>query len=303
MAASQPKEMEGKGAELFKQAEKRLKKWSMFGGGSAKYEEAGELFEKSGNQFKMVKHYQHAGEAFQRCSDCAHHQKDSYSCAIKLVEAAHCYKKVPDDRAVPCYEMAVDIFTDDGKFSNAAKLMKELGEHHAEQDNYDKAVEAWKKSVDYYQGEEQHTSANSVMLQIAKTYGEELAMHAEATEMYDKIAKSYIKHSSMKFQVKDVLLKAMLCRFAQITQANRDSMGSQCRDALGRYGDLDVNLSGTREQELMDSVITAVENDDPEAVSKASADYNGIKTLDDWQVQILLGLKKALTEDDDAALC
>lgn len=285
------------------QAEKRLKKWSIFGGGSAKYDEAGELFEKAGNQFKIAKEWKPAGVAFMRCSDCHHHLKDSYTCAVKLVEAAHCYKKVKDNDAVRCWENAADIFTDDGKFTNAAKLMKELGEYHMERDDCDKAVAAYKKAADYYSGEEQHTSANTVMLAIAKIYAEELAMHAEAVEVYEKTAKSYIKHASMKFQVKDMLLKAMLCRFAQVKGAGRDEHASKCRDAFSQYCDWDVHLTGTREADLMENVITAVENEDPEAVSKAAAEYEGVKPLDDWQIQILLGVKKALVEDDDAALC
>lgn len=141
------------------------------------------------------------------------------------------------------------------------------------------------------------------MLEVARTYAEELGMQAEAVQMYEKVATSYIKHSAMKFQVKDMFLKAMLCRFAQLKPANREEITSGCRDALGRYTDKDVHLQGTREAELMDNVITAMENEEPEAVSKAASEYEGIKRLDDWQVGVLLGVKKALSEDDEAGLC
>lgn len=43
-----------KAADLAGKADKRLKAFSLFGSGN-KYEEAAELFEKAGNQYKLAK--------------------------------------------------------------------------------------------------------------------------------------------------------------------------------------------------------------------------------------------------------
>eukprot|EP00662_Eupelagonemidae_sp_cell21_P042407 gene42407-36274_t len=88
-----------KGEQLMQQAEKRLKKWSIFGGGGKARgrrirggkAEASELFEKAANQFKIAKEFKPAGKV--KCDDA-------------------------------------------GKFSHAAKLLKELGEYHKDCDNY-----------------------------------------------------------------------------------------------------------------------------------------------------------------------
>eukprot|EP00756_Hemistasia_phaeocysticola_P066337 Hpha_TRINITY_DN9163_c0_g1::TRINITY_DN9163_c0_g1_i1::g.94302::m.94302/K15296/NAPA, SNAPA, SEC17; alpha-soluble NSF attachment protein len=296
--------MTGRGPEFMDQAEKRLKKWSLFGGGS-KYEDAAELFEKAGNQFKISKDWKNAGTAFMKASDCHHHSKEPYQCAVKLTEAASCFRKAEGDCSsdtVKCWDAAVDTFADEGKFTNAGKVLKELGAFHRERGENDKAIAAFKKAADFFSGEEQHVSANGALMELGKLYMEETQQWKEAWEVFETIARSYVAHSSMKFQVKDVLLRAMLCRFGRVTAANREEQAADCRDALGRYLDLDVHLQGTRECELMENVINAIENDDPDAVSKASIQYSGVKPLDDTQVFILQTLREAL-QDDTGALC
>ena len=52
------------------QAEKRLKKWSMFGSSEEKYEDAADLFEKAANCYKREKMHKEAGNAFLKCAEC-----------------------------------------------------------------------------------------------------------------------------------------------------------------------------------------------------------------------------------------
>lgn len=56
-AAAAAMASDGKAAEYMAQANKTLKKTSFFsfGGGSQKYEDASDLFEKAGNQYKIAK--------------------------------------------------------------------------------------------------------------------------------------------------------------------------------------------------------------------------------------------------------
>jgi len=282
------------------QAEKRLKKWSIpiFGGGGNKYEDAAELFEKAGNQFKIAKDWKNAGRAFQRASDCYHHSKDPLLCAAKLDEAAKNYRKVDGDgereNAAKCWNVAVEAYADEGKFDKAAKILKEMGSFHREKGESEKAAEAFKKAADFFDGENQNTSANACFLELAKVYAEEMHEYKQAWTVLEKVVKSYIAHSTMKFQVKDVIVRAMLCRFATVTQAKREEQAAECRDALGRFCDQDVHLAGTNEAELLEAICDAIEEDEPDKVSAASAKFNGVKALDDWQVEILASLKEEL---------
>ncbi|KAJ9453319.1 Alpha-soluble NSF attachment protein 2 [Diplonema papillatum] len=288
--------MSSKGQELFDQAEKKLKKWFSF---SNKYEEAGELFSKAAHAFKVAKEWKSAGTAFMRCSDCHHHNGDSYDCTEALVEAAKCFKKVRAEDTELCYKTAIDMQCDEGRFSQAAKLQKELAEYYKEGEDYDKAVEAYKKAVDYFAGEEQTTSANTALLEVAKIYAEVLSMPEEAIRAYETVAKAYLQHGSMKYQVKGIIMQCMMARFSMVKSHNAEEMGSLLRDALGRYSEMDIQFAGTRECELLEMIVQAVCDEDPATVSKAAAAYEDFKKLDDYQVGTLLYLKKTLEEYDD----
>ena len=266
-----------KAQELFDSAEKKLKKWFSLGGN--KYEEAAELFEKSGNQFKLAKEWKSAGSAFMRCSDCHQYCKNAYECTDALVEAGKCYKKVRDEDAILCYTTAIGMYCDDGKFNSAAKLQKELGEYYKETDSFDKAAEAYKKSADYFSGEEQHTSANASLLEVGKIYCEELNMAEEAVQIFEQVAKSYLQHGTMKYQVKDLFLRCMMCRFRTIKASNFSEQVAHCREAYERYDGMDLNLSGTREAELIEGILKAAAEQDEKMVSEYAYRYEGIKKL------------------------
>ena len=52
-----------------------------------------------------------------------------------------------------CLRMAVDFYTDEGRFSMAAKHEKELAELYEAESQFDKASEAFQTAADYYEGE------------------------------------------------------------------------------------------------------------------------------------------------------
>eukprot|EP01064_Diplonema_japonicum_P037901 TRINITY_DN9015_c0_g1_i1.p1 TRINITY_DN9015_c0_g1~~TRINITY_DN9015_c0_g1_i1.p1 ORF type:complete len:313 (+),score=83.46 TRINITY_DN9015_c0_g1_i1:62-940(+) len=290
-----------KGQELFDQAEKKLKKWFSFGSG--KYEEAGDLFQKAGNQFKISKEWKSAGTAFMRCSDCRHHTDDQYESVEMLVEAGKCYKKVKCDDAVLCFKTAVDLLCDEGKFTQAARLQKELAEYYVESDDLDKAVESYKKAADFFKGEEQVTSANGVTLEIGRIYAESLAMPEEAVQCYETVAMNYLRNGSMKYHVKDLYLKCMMCRFLTIKNANLESQIEHCKAALEKYCDNDINFPGTREAELVEEVLAACVEEDGKLVGEAAAKFDSVKKLDDFQVDCLQYLRKLFDEDDPNRYC
>ncbi|XP_071702330.1 alpha-soluble NSF attachment protein 2-like isoform X4 [Rutidosis leptorrhynchoides] len=56
-----------KGREFEQQAEKKLNRWSFFG---SNYEDAGDLYEKAANHYKLAKSWDQAGSAYVKLAEC-----------------------------------------------------------------------------------------------------------------------------------------------------------------------------------------------------------------------------------------
>lgn len=70
--------------------------------------------------------------------------------------------------AVEYYRTAISMLCDAGRFSNAAKLQKQIAEIYEHQDSKEEALEAFRQAADYFTGENQTSSANNMMLKVAQ---------------------------------------------------------------------------------------------------------------------------------------
>ena len=66
------------------------------------------------------------------------------------------------------YKTAISMRCDAGRFSNAAKLQKQVGELYEQQNNKEEALEAYRQAADYFAGENQSSSANNMLLKVAQ---------------------------------------------------------------------------------------------------------------------------------------
>lgn len=55
--------------------------------------------------------------------------------------------------AVNSLHLAVELYTDEGRFSMAAKYQKEIGELLEAEMEYEKAIEAYQVAADFFEGE------------------------------------------------------------------------------------------------------------------------------------------------------
>ena len=89
--------------------------------GSSKQDEAKEMLGRAANLYKMAKKWNEAGETF--CKIASHQQSEGnkHDAATNYVDAANCYKKNDPNEAAACLQKAIDIYTDMGRFTIAAK--------------------------------------------------------------------------------------------------------------------------------------------------------------------------------------
>lgn len=131
---------EQKAFQLVAEAEKKLNApknflSSLFNGGSNRMDDAIDSYTRAANMFKMSKNWSEAGKAF--CGAAALHAKSDskHDAATKYVDASNCYKKSDPNEAINCLGKAIEIYTEMGRFSMAAKLHQTIAETYENEVN------------------------------------------------------------------------------------------------------------------------------------------------------------------------
>ncbi|KAK2500822.1 hypothetical protein MC885_013688 [Smutsia gigantea] len=118
----------GKEAEaiaLLAEAERKVKNSQSFFsglfGGSSKIEEACEIYTRAANMFKMAKKWSAAGNAFCQAAQLHLQLPSKHDAAACFVDAGNSFKKADPQEAINCLMRAIEIYTDMGRFTIAAK--------------------------------------------------------------------------------------------------------------------------------------------------------------------------------------
>jgi len=286
---------EQKAMQLMAEAEKKLNSskgffGSLFGG-SSKVEEAVECYQRAANMFKMAKKWGSAGNAF--CEAASLHAKagSKYDAAVNYVDAAHCYKKSDPNEAVSCFLKAIEIYTDMGRFTMAAKHHQSIAElYETEAVDLDRAVQHYEQAADYFKGEESNSSANKCLLKVAQ-YAAQLENYDKAIQIYEQVASSSLESSLLKYSCKEYFFRAALCHLCV------DVLNAQ--HALERYQELCPAFQDSREYKLLKVLIDHMEEQNVDGFTEAVKDYDSISRLDQWYTTILLRIKKQVNDNPD----
>jgi alpha-soluble NSF attachment protein len=121
-------DQKGRGNVFLSQAEKELQKFTFFSS-SSKYENAAELLQKAGNCFKVSSSWQEAGDAYMKASELFTTKlSSSHEASAAMMDAGNCYKKVNPPQAINAFRGAIGLWTEAGRFNQAAKMLKEIAE-------------------------------------------------------------------------------------------------------------------------------------------------------------------------------
>ena len=159
----------------------------------------------------MAKKWIAAGNAF--CEAATLHLKcgNKHDAASCFVDAGNCYKKNDSQEAVNCILKAIEIYTDMGRFSIAAKHHMTVAEiYETEIVDIEKAITHFEKAADYYKGEESSASANRCLLNVAR-YAAQLEQYQKAIDIYEQVGTSCIDNSLLKYCAKEHFFRAALC--------------------------------------------------------------------------------------------
>jgi len=290
-------ENEQKAIALVQEAEKKLNSSKTFlgglFGGQSKQDEALECYGRAGNLFKMAKKWGQAGNTFVTIAQ--HHAKlgNKHDAATNYVDAANCYKKSDPKEAVNSLVKAVDIYTDMGRFTIAAKHHQTIAEiYESDIADLDKAMTHYEQAADYFKGEESNSSANKCMLKVAQ-YAAQLENYDRAIEIYEQVAASALESSLLKYSAKEYFFRASLCHLCV------DSLNAQ--HAVQRYEEQYPAFSDSREAKLVKALVKHLEDEDVDAFTEEVKSFDQVSRLDQWYTTILLRIKKQIP--DDGELC
>uniref|UniRef100_A0A8C7L646 N-ethylmaleimide-sensitive factor attachment protein, alpha a n=1 Tax=Oncorhynchus kisutch TaxID=8019 RepID=A0A8C7L646_ONCKI len=240
---------------LMAEADKKMKSsrgfGTLFGGSSRKYEEACDIYVRAANMFKMAKNW---------------------------------------SEAINCLNQAIEIYTDMGRFTIAAKHHISIAEiYESELLDVDKAICHYEQAADYYKGEESKSAANKCLLKVA-TYTAQLEQYQKAIDIYEQIGTYAMDSVLLKYGAKDHFFKAALCHFC-VDMLN-------ARLSVQRYEDMFPAFSDARECKLVKKLLDAYEEQDVDAFTDAVKDFDSISRLDQWNTTMLLRIKKQIQDDE-----
>lgn len=285
---------EGKARDLIAEAEKKLTAKPLFGGlfgGGGKTEEALEMFSRAANLFKMAKKWGDAGKTFSRIADIHKKNGNTHDAATNYVDASTCFKKSDPKEAAACLQRAIDIYTEAGRFTIAAKHHQTIAEiFEGEGADLDKAMHHYQQSADFFRGEESNSSANKCMLKVAE-YAGKLEQYEKAIGIYEKVAGDALDSSLLKYSAKEYFFRASLCHLCI------DALNAQ--HAIEKYGELYPAFGDSREAKLIKTLAKTVEEQDVEAFTAATQEFDSISRLEAFHTTLLLRVKKQIPVEDD----
>lgn len=175
---------------LLAEAERKVKNSQSFFsglfGGSSKIEEACEIYARAANMFKMAKNWSAAGNAFCQAAQLHLQLQSKHDAATCFVDAGNAFKKADPQEAINCLMRAIEIYTDMGRFTIAAKHHISIAEiYETELVDVEKAIAHYEQSADYYKGEESNSSANKCLLKVAG-YAAQLEQYQKAIDIYEQ---------------------------------------------------------------------------------------------------------------------
>ncbi|KAK9075837.1 hypothetical protein SSX86_004166 [Deinandra increscens subsp. villosa] len=280
-----------KGLEFEKKAEKKLNGWGFFG---SKYEDAGDLYEKAANCYKLAKSWDQAGSVYVKLAECHLKMDSKHEAANAYADAAHSYKKTNTKECIAHLEQALNLFMEIGRLSMSARYCKEIAELYEHEQNLEQAIAYYDKAADLFQGEEVATAANQCKQKIAQ-FSAQLEQYQKAIEIYEDIARQSLNNNLLKYGVRGHLLNAGIC---QLCKGDVVAI----TNALERYQELDPTFSGTREYKLLEDLAAAMDEEEVAKFTDAVKEFDSMTKLDEWKTTLLLRVKlllKAKEEEDD----
>ncbi|OHT04945.1 Alpha-soluble NSF attachment protein [Tritrichomonas foetus] len=283
--------MSNRGEDFFQQAEKALTKFRLFGK-NQKWTDAAELFQKAGNSFKSIRNWTRAGDSYTRAAECLQAADQLNEAATVAADAGKMYSKQPETsaKALESFNLAVRIYRENSKPTNAARLLCEAAKVFQEQKDLDSAAKAYSDAAQLYDDENQANQAAQQLAILGDIYSEQKKW-VEASNVYKDVANRRLADRLTQLAAGEYCTKSVICRMAADDVVGAESL---LHEFVAAY----PGWERSREYSMLDMCAKAINDRDSEAFSTALAEYDQFKRLDNWMTSTLLVVKNLIDEVD-----
>lgn len=281
--------MSTNGSSYFQQAENALNKFRIFDK-DKKWTEAAELFKKSGNSYKSIRDWVHAGESYLRASECLEKVNELDEAAMVASDAGKMFSKQHEtvDRALKSYMTSIRYYRENSKPLKAAQLLVEAGKIFLEQNEVDESIKVYEEAAQIYEDENQPLRESQQLAIVADLYCSQKKF-IESSDIYKKIAINHMNDRLTQLSSGEYCVKSVICRMAA-----DDVVGAE--KLMNEFVDLLPSWEKTREFSLLEACVDAINNNDSKAFSNAVAEYDQFKQIDSWMTTNLLIVKNLIDE-------
>ncbi|KAK4336903.1 hypothetical protein RND71_043468 [Anisodus tanguticus] len=214
----------------------------------------------------MAKKWEFVGKSFCEAAALNLKQGNKHDASNCYIEAGVGYKKVDPQEAVNCYMKGIEIMTDMGRFTTAAKHHMTVAEiYETDIVDLEKAISHFEQAADYFKGEESISASNRCLLNVAR-YAAQLEQYKKAIDIYEQVGKSCIDNSLLKYSAKEHYFRATLCHMCV------DLLNAQL--ALKKYIEAFPAFEDSRECKLLKKLLEKLEAEDADGFAEAVAEYD-----------------------------
>lgn len=259
-------------------------------------EEAADLYIQAANAYRIRKEGRKAGQTFEKAAKTQSKTEAKDDAANTLVEAFKCYKPNDPQDAARVLEQAIELFTMRGQFRRAANYKMDLAQLYEsdELQNIERAIAAYDDAGEWFFQDQAEALSNKSFLKMADLAAMD-GKYDLAVDKYSMVAKRSLNNNLNKWSLKEYFLKAGLCQLA-----NQD--GVAAKRSLEQFLEWDPSFAQTRECQLLQSLIQAVEDGDEELFTNKLYEFDQFSKLDKWKITITLRIKEKLQAPEDELL-
>lgn len=212
-----------KGDEFMKQGNAKLNKANSFIciDRNGKKEEAAELFNQAGIQYKICKMYEKSGNAYAKCAEIHISIDNVLEARIAWRDAGKSLRHIDYKRAIESYSNAIQMDLNSNRIRQAAKLQEEIGNILIEDECIDDAILSFEKASEYYEMEHDQSGKGKMLLIVAKLSAKQNNW-IKSAKIFENISKLWIDDKLLRWRVKDLLFKAALLRICSICDVDDD---------------------------------------------------------------------------------